>query len=171
MKEVIEEKIFDTLFLENKDGKNKEWFIKVTRYKNYSNMYYSYGLEGGKKVECNQIISIGKNIGKKNETSHYEQAILDAQSKWNKKRDLGYRNKNIKESEIIYPMLANDFHKHKSKMVFPCYAQPKLDGYRMIYNSSNKSCNSRQGKDFEIIKRTNMYKSLIEITDKILYSL
>jgi ATP-dependent DNA ligase len=51
--------------------------------------------------------------------------------------------------------------------VYPAYIQPKLDGYRMVYNSKTKYCNSRQGKEFQIIRETNLYKELIKINQDI----
>jgi DNA ligase-1 len=190
-------KIFDTLYGYDVNNKIKEWNIQVQDMITHSLMTYSYGYIDGKKVECNQIINKGKNIGKKNSTSHFEQAILNASSKWNKKKSEGYstdiniiQNKlltntsasknidkntvtninlednfeNIKQINIItFPMLANDYFKHKSKLCFPCVIQPKLDGYRMIYNPSNQSCNSRQGKPFDIIKKSNLFVELKQI--------
>lgn len=176
-------KIFDTLYGYDVNNKIKEWNIQVQNMNTHSLMIYSYGYIDGKKVECNQIINKGKNIGKKNSTSHFEQAILNATSKWNKKKSEGYStdlqiiknklNNNIKNHEnaivqktntntnsITFPMLANDYLKHKSKLSFPCFIQPKLDGYRMIYNPLTQNCNSRQGKPFDIIKQSNLYIEL-----------
>lgn len=178
-------KIFDTLYGYDINNKIKEWNIQVQNMNSHSLMIYSYGYIDGKKVECNQIINKGKNIGKKNSTSHFEQAILNATSKWNKKKSEGYstnlqiiknklkNNNNHSENKIIpqlhtntntniitFPMLANDYLKHKSKLSFPCFIQPKLDGYRMIYNPSTQICNSRQGKPFDIIKQSHLYTEL-----------
>jgi ATP-dependent DNA ligase len=180
-------KIFDTLYGCDVNNKIKEWKIQVQDLQSHSLMIYSYGYTDGKKVECNQIINKGKNIGKKNSTSHFQQAVLNAESKWNKKISEGYsidikhiENKltnscikdienlqiDVKCSSITFPMLANDYSKHKSKLKYPCFIQPKLDGYRMIYNPINQSCNSRQGKSFDIIKQTNLYKELQSINKK-----
>lgn len=119
---------------------------------------------------------------------------MDANSKWNKKRDEGYINnlnqltndkntndKNDKndindknntitndKNETIFPMLAQDYTKQKSKLKFPAYLQPKLDGYRMIFNSSTGNCTSRQGKEFDIIKNTKLYKELQSIKSNII---
>ena len=131
-----------------------------------------------------QTINTGKNIGKKNETTHYEQAISEAKSKWKKKSEQGYSttkitNNNTNETKITnntddakitnvenivtFPMLAQDYHKQKSKLSYPAYIQPKLDGYRMLYNSKTQYCNSRQGKEFGIIRQTDLYKELTKI--------
>ena len=61
-------------------------------------------------------------------------------------------------------MLAQDFNKHKKKVNYPCYIQPKLDGYRMIYNTSSNSITTRQGKDFIIVKETEiLYRELCSL--------
>jgi DNA ligase 1 len=180
-------KIFDTLYGCDVNNKIKEWKIQVQDLQSHSLMIYSYGYTDGKKVECNQIINKGKNIGKKNSTSHFQQAVLNAESKWNKKISEGYsidikhiENKltnscindienlqiDVKCISITFPMLANDYSKHKSKLKYPCFIQPKLDGYRMIYNPINQSCNSRQGKPFDIIKQTKLYNELQSINQK-----
>ena len=181
--ESIEIKTFRSLYGTDLKNKIKMWSIKVEKYKDHSVMKYQYGYIDGKQTECNQIVSQGKNIGKQNETTHFEQAISEAQSKWNKKKDSGYvidlkqlqktstkENCSIKveDQKIIYPMLAQDLNKHKQKLVFPAYIQPKLDGYRMIFNSKNMSCNSRQGKEFSIIKTTRLYKELQQISEEII---
>lgn len=199
---------FDTLYGIDKKGKYKKWDIYVQNFETYSEFVYSYGYIDGKQVVCKQKIEKGKNIGKKNETTHYEQAILEAKSKWNKKKDLeGYsitidsqneqknsmtKNDDIKQKnsmtkndgikqknsmtnkstqilhETIYPMLAHDYKKNINKLSYPCYIQPKLDGYRMIYNSYTKKCTSRQGKEFDIIKNTDLYKELLQLNENII---
>lgn len=50
------------------------------------------GQLGGKQIKHEEFISEGKNIGKSNETTPYEQACLQAQSDWLKKKDGGYKS-------------------------------------------------------------------------------
>jgi ATP-dependent DNA ligase len=155
----------------------KQWDIRVETNVNYSEIIIIHGGVDARKIETKIKIDKGKNIGKKNETSHYDQAIKDAQSKWNKKRDLeGYNNcillseLKINDStkpelkanlEIKFPMLAQDYFKHKNKVLYPCYVQPKIDGLRNIYNSISNQNISRQGKEFSIIKDSGkLYEEL-----------
>lgn len=168
---------FESLYDNNTNGKIKEWIIKVVNHQTYSTISCLYGYIDGKKNETIQTIKLGKNIGKSNETTHYQQAILEATSKWKHKCDQGYKTNNKTnnepkssetKSETVFPMLANDYHKHKSKLQYPCYIQPKLDGYRSVFNSRTKTCNSRQGKEFSIIKQTDLFKELSSITDNII---
>lgn len=152
----MDKKIFPTLYGKDKNGKIKEWKIHVENKGDYSDIVCLYGGLCDKKIESVRKIEKGKNKGKKNETTHYTQACSEAESKWKKKRDLELYiedlNKLEKEkSEDIYlPMLAQDFTKHKSKIKFPCYTQPKLDGYRAV--CINGRFYSRQGKEFEVMR-------------------
>jgi ATP-dependent DNA ligase len=163
-------KRFETLYGGDKSGNIKEWNMQVEDKGDHSIMVYSYGRLKGQKVECTVTIQSGKNKGKKNETTHFQQAVLDAESKWKKKRDTnGYftdlqavtatLNK-VQASEPL-PMLAQDFKKHNKKLIYPCYIQPKLDGYRMLFNPVTSKATSRTGKEYNILKTTQLYESLL----------
>jgi len=183
---MINSQVFETLFGYDVKGKMKSWSIIVTDNGDHSVIKTDFGYVNGKMTTSLQTINTGKNIGKKNETTHYEQAISEAKSKWKKKSEQGYStnatnnnatnnnatNNNATNTEndtdntniVTFPMLAQDYHKQKSKLVYPTYIQPKLDGYRMLYNSKTQYCNSRQGKEFGIIRQTDLYKELTKIT-------
>jgi hypothetical protein len=79
---------FDNLYGLDKSNKIKEWTIKVVDMNSHSLIIYTYGYLTGEKTECKITINNGKNKGEKNETTQYVQAILDAKSKWNKKKDV-----------------------------------------------------------------------------------
>jgi ATP-dependent DNA ligase len=167
---------FPKLFGSDVKGKQKEWNVVVIDNGDHSVVEIEYGYVSGKMTKSTKKITSGKNIGKRNETTHFEQAILEAQSKWKKKTEQEFSENDVKPTNItsenvldcenvVFPMLASDFQKFKHKITYPVYIQPKLDGYRMIFNSKNKSCNSRQGKSFDAIKRTSLYKELISIKE------
>lgn len=169
-------KTFPKLFGSDVKGKTKEWSVTVTDNGDHSVVEIVYGYVSGKMTTSTKKITSGKNIGKRNETTHFEQGILEAQSKWTKKTETGFSEGNnsvaISESDsdsvcetVVFPMLASDFQKFKHKVTYPAYIQPKLDGYRMIFNTENKSCNSRQGKSFDAVKRTSLYKELLNISE------
>lgn len=172
-----QEFLFEKLYGIDKSNRVKEWTIKVIDMNIYSNVIYTYGLLVGKKTECKLTINEGKNKGKKNETTHYQQAILEAKSKWNKKKDIDNYSTNIDEvkqnikmsinkGEIESskkPMLAQDFKKNENKVKFPCYIQPKLDGYRMVYDHILKTCLTRSGKMYNIILKTELFEELKKI--------
>lgn len=170
MSTCIETYKLEKLFGESKNKKTKEWEIWVERFQDYSEIVTSYGYEN--KVVQKRRIDKGKNIGKSNATSHFEQAVSEAKSKWNKKHDTEqYRTKasskeesSVSRVEPKLPMLAQDFGKHKNKVIYPCFVQPKLDGYRMIYDSSHKTITTRQGKDFDIVKKSGqLYDELCSL--------
>lgn len=155
------------LFSRDKNNKIKEWSIFVEHFDFYSIISCSYGYIDGKKTQSKTKIETGKNIGKKNETTHLQQAILEAKSKIEKKIKEGYTQKIINENKelsinnnILLPMLAQEYKKHKSKVKYPCYIQPKLDGYRMIYNPTDDTMRSRTGAEFDILKNSNIHNEL-----------
>jgi ATP-dependent DNA ligase len=96
-------------------------------------------------TKSDPTICIGKNIGKKNETSPKQQALLEAQSKYQKKLDRGYNKILTVEKKFFEPMLAHDFEKYE-KLLFtvPTFIQPKLDGVRCYLN--DKTLMTRSGK-------------------------
>ena len=94
-------------------------------------------------------IDKGKNIGKANETTPYEQAIAEAKAKHEKQRKSGYVDsvEAAQNGELdklieggIEPMLAFTFEKQGKKIKYPCYVQPKLDGIRCIAVVKDGKC-------------------------------
>lgn len=63
-----------------------------------------------------RIITAGKNIGKKNETTVFEQAVSEAERKYkNKIEKEGYSTDADNIKEKVYPMLANKFDPEAAK--------------------------------------------------------
>ena len=149
---------FNTLYSLSSTGKVKVWNIKVVKLSENINESYhwisSHGYQGGKQTEEISSEMYGKNLGKKNETSPVEQAILDATSKWQNKKDKNYSEEiptSIDDFENIRPMLAHRWDEKKHNIKYPCYVQPKLNGVRTIAtrtDSSNASFTSRGGKEY-----------------------
>jgi len=110
-----------------------------------------YGYVDGKKQVKSKPIK-GKNIGKANETTPYDQAIFDSKSKWNKKIDEGYVE-NIEDfgkSETVLPMLAHKYIERSHKVVWPAQAQPKLNGVRCVTRPKDDGVffQTRKGKEY-----------------------
>jgi ATP-dependent DNA ligase len=103
-------------------------------------MYGQLGTESPQRTA--DLVIEGKNPGKKNETSAFEQALKEAKSKWEKQKKKGYVEtqagalaQEVDEELVaggLFPMLAQSFSKHASKIKWPAYIQPKLDGIRCI---------------------------------------
>ena len=135
-------KALPILFKKSSQGKIEMWGVEVEIMGDGTcRVLSSYGEIGGKLQTTFDIIREGKNIGKKNETTVVQQAQAEALSKWEKKKKKGYVEslEAAQAGEVddlieggIEPMLAQSFDKHADKIVYPCLAQPKLDGIRCI---------------------------------------
>lgn len=141
---------FDILYSKSSTGKIIEWFIHVEEFSDHSDIITQTGQIDGIKTKHIKQIFTGKNIGKKNETTHFTQAIQEAQSKWTKRKETSFlKIDDFKTLDIeLKPMLAHKYHEYKHKLKFPVFIQPKLDGYRGIYNPSTNKFYTRTGKEF-----------------------
>lgn len=71
-------------------GKTKMWSIRVLERDNAGVIETTHGYVDGKKQVNEKVISVGKNIGKKNETTPLQQAVSEAKASWIKKKESGY---------------------------------------------------------------------------------
>lgn len=144
-------KIFPILFKKtSKKNAIQYWKISVEHKLSDSIVKTEYGQVGTlSPQETHDLVSFGKNIGKSNETTRQQQAELEALYKWEKQKKKGYVEKidDAASGKIdalitggILPMLAQSYDKHSSKIKFPCYVQPKLDGHRCIAIIQNSKC-------------------------------
>jgi ATP-dependent DNA ligase len=146
---------FPVLYGKDKSGKIKVWRASV--HENPDGTAYSlieYGQLDGKMQTARRDVLQGKNIGKKNETSAYDQCLSETQRKWLDKRDKeNYSEKHEqeeKEDKPLLPMLAQQV----KKLAFPCYVQPKIDGLRcLMYHKDGKVvAQSRTGAFFTTVE-------------------
>jgi hypothetical protein len=73
-------------------GKCKVWRIEVHETaEGHGLIRVEYGYEDGKKTVNEKVVDKGKNIGKKNETTPVQQAVVEARATWSKKKDAGYK--------------------------------------------------------------------------------
>ena len=130
-------------------GKTMLWTIKVVPIGPHGMIITKRGYKDGKMQISETMITEGKNIGKKNETTPYQQAISEAKTAWMKKCESGYapvedaaaedepveqpvsRSKGI-DASVPLPMLAHDYNKRGKSIQFPCFVQRKLDGTRCV---------------------------------------
>ena len=126
------------LYSLNTNGSIQQWIISVDG----CTIIKEYGQVGGKIQTTEDTVRSGKSIGRSNETSCEEQATAEAKAQWEKKLKSGYvkTKKEAEEGTVdsdfvaggVEPMLAHKFRDHESKIEYPCYSQPKLDGIRCI---------------------------------------
>jgi DNA ligase-1 len=153
-------KTFPTLYKKTSTGAVQYWTICVIK-KNLEDsvlglaepfglIRIEYGQLGtDSPQQTSDIVSAGKNHGKKNATTAFEQAQAEAEAKWKKQLKKGYVGSVIdaEDSKLddiieggILPMLAHTFEKQGHKIKYPCYFQPKLDGLRMIAILKDGKC-------------------------------
>lgn len=153
-------KSFPTLYKKNSNGSLQFWEIQVKSANevgaDLSSAYSAgiiltrFGQLGTDSPQTAQdTVTEGKNTGKANATTAYEQACREAQSKWEKQKKKGYvETKEAAEADEvddvieggIAPMLAHKFKDHEAKIKYPCYVQPKLDGMRCIAILKDGKC-------------------------------
>ena len=149
-------------------GRTKTWTgyayentDKTAGYKTFA------GLKDGKLAESEKKIKVGKHLGKSNETSPYEQAILELTSKATKKKDQeGYAED---EKGLVIPrlpMLAKNLKDRKEKIEYSVYCQAKLDGIRVFAEKINGDTiryTSRKGKPITTLNHITPH--LLEIME------
>src|SRR3990167_6649593 len=125
-------KKFPTLYKLTSAGKTQFWTISVSEAPSRTCDFYTidteFGQVGGKSQSSSDLITNGKNIGKANETTPYEQALADMKSKWESKIKKGYvedlKKAKLGKTDIIgggFPMLAHKFSEHGHKIKYPPY--------------------------------------------------
>lgn len=128
---------FPTLFKKTATGAIQMWAVQVE----HDTIITHFGHHKGQRQTTKDVIKSGKSIGKKNETDVEEQALKEAQSRWEKKKKSGYVEsladaKADKVDEIIeggvVPMLAKVYEDYAEVIKYPVFMQPKLDGARML---------------------------------------
>ena len=83
------QKTFPVLYGISKTDKKKQWAISVKLNPDKTaTIETQNGYVDGKMNVSHRIITTGKNIGKKNETTVFEQAVSEAERKYKDKIDL-----------------------------------------------------------------------------------
>ena len=152
---------FPILHGEATTGKTKVWSIRVIENEGCGIIETIHGYLGGLMQTNQKTITTGKNIGKKNATTAFQQAVSESKSAWIKKKEMGYselvteKNSNDVSGVVVstteeplentlmgkciddtlpFPMLAHEYTKRGKTDIFKkgCYVQPKLDGTRCL---------------------------------------
>lgn len=147
---------FPTLYHKTKLGATVQWTVWTE-----GNLIMSeHGQIGGKQMASSKKAE-GKNLGRSNETSPEDQAVLEAQAMHKNRLDRKYSLTVEKAQECrMLPMLAGDFQKQKHKLSYPVYVQPKLDGFRCLA--------FREGDDITLISRSGKTFNLPHIEKALL---
>lgn len=94
-------KKFETLYARNSDGNINQWLISVETLRDTTCLtHIEEGVLDGKLTETVRATKTGKNLGKMNESSPYQQACSEAESRWTKKKKQGY--KSLKDLNIKF---------------------------------------------------------------------
>jgi DNA ligase-1 len=141
-------KQFPTLFKRAHTGKIQQWTMIVNE-----NTYYTIaGQVGGKLTQTRPSTAEPKNTGKKNETSASDQALSEAQSKYDFKLEHGYTTniKAVDSTGYQEPMRAKDFRDYKEVVKYPVFVDDKLNGIRCWTVKNDPR--SRTNKPFNTLK-------------------
>jgi ATP-dependent DNA ligase len=176
---------FPILYKKRKDGKFQVYSISVVEENGFPVILSSSWQDGMKDTSMitdRNVIYEGKNLGKKNETTAYEQAILEAESDHKNKVKKGYRLSKDEE-RIVQPMLAKTYDKEtlisymkknfKKGDETRFVLQPKLDGCRallhVVRNEDDYTVNiySRQTTSFNVQCRDilSAFRNYISVND------
>lgn len=145
---------FPTLYKRAANGKTLAWTVQVEDRGTVAAVVTLYGEVGGAIQESVDLISEGKNLGKKNETTYWQQAVSEASARWTRQRDRKRYSESLDEidhKKQNAPMLAQSYDKHAHKIDWrlPVIVQPKLDGFRCLATkdrSGRVSLRTREGK-------------------------
>ena len=163
------------LYGHSKNGKTKKWTIRVvSNTDGTATMITHNGYIDGKMAKSERLVKTGKNLGRSNATTAYEQAVFEAEKKHQDKKDKeGYSEQQDQISTPVYPMLAQKYDEMKNRkqgIVFPCFVQPKLDGYRCMVHRNGETVifKSRVGKQFKTMEhlRQSVLKFYQELEKK-----
>lgn len=172
-------KTFPTLYKQTNTGKVQQWLVSVRG----NSVATEFGQVDGKKQTVVDIVRAGKNIGRSNETTPAEQALLQAQQEFDGKLKEGYvedaevaaRVKNTRAA--VEPMLAFPIEKKEKYVLFPAIAQPKLDGLRClaVITDGKARLFSRTQKEYTTVPHIVaelefLYKGMTLVIDGELYS-
>ena len=157
--------IHNTIYAPNRDKSVQQWSV----YVDGNIVIVEYGKLNG-KLQTKKTVCESKNVGRSNETTPEEQAVLEAESKYRDQIRKGYVENvgDIQSStDKSRVMLAQDASKKPHFVKYPCHIQPKLDGNRMLVTFDEYGepiFNSRGAKVYPSHK--HLVKQLKHLKDK-----
>lgn len=164
-------KTYNKLYSKTSKGKINVWDIKVVSNNNESKICTYTGQQDGKITEYIKKVTKGKNIGKKNETTHFEQACMQAQSMWEKKvKKNGYRESiaELDAAKRLMPMCAQYFRDREKYIDYDnACCQPKLDGLRGVLCLKDSTIYSKNGLIFNNLEHILEQVASLNLPDNI----
>ncbi len=138
-----------TLYGVDKNGGAKVWKV----WTDGADLIVEHGKVNGKQQQKITTCK-GKNLGKTNETSDSDQAVLEAESKYRKQLDKYYKP-TLEEAQVATTegvMLAHDYLKQGHRINETFWASRKLDGLRLKseYLNGEVILHSRGGKTYPV---------------------
>ena len=142
-------------------GAIQQW-KQETNPENSSQYRTISGQVNGKLVTSEWKQAKAKNEGKANATTPEEQALLEIESNYKNKLSRDYHKdiNKIDKPKIFKPMLARGYT--DTKLNFPVFSQPKLDGIRCI--ATKDGLFSRNGKP--ILSCPHIHKELLPLFEE-----
>lgn len=133
-------KDFPTLYNVSSSGKITQWTISVQFGPGpigdrEVEIVRTSGYVGGKLTDAVKKVKTGKNIGRSNETTPWEQALAEAASTYQKQLERMYTPEMPNLDTYVspeFPMLAHRFQDRKHNIKYPAFVQPKLNGVRCL---------------------------------------
>ena len=157
------------LFGVSRVGKVKQWQPKVELHENQTaSIIIESGYVGGKIRSSPKLVSKGKNIGKSNETTPFEQAVSQIESQWTAKRFENYEPEMMDPDNYIPRLMLPQLAKGvgKGKIVYPAYIQPKLNGicnlaelYQSNFRDDRIIHHTRGGHTFDTLEHLDKWIS------------
>lgn len=152
--------IFQPLYKYDSKRRVRVWQISV----DLDEVIMQSGLKDG-KLTTKRYTASPKNVGKVNETSGSEQALKEAQARWEKQiRQDDYAEDVGDSGHQLRPMLAHDYLKVPYRASFPCYGQAKLDGVRGLayLEDGDVKIMTRKGEFYKVTTQMrNQIRALI----------
>jgi ATP-dependent DNA ligase len=156
-------KTFPPIYSLDKSKRTRIWQIEVAD----DSFRTIEGLIDGKQTVSKFTKCLPKNKGKANYRNGFEQAIAEAESKWQKKLE---QNGSLDQHNIVQkffePMLAKKYQDEKHKIVYPVIVQPKLDGGRCIIYLKDGKPYAQTRKGEEIVSIPHILDELKDVLEE-----
>lgn len=158
-----------TLYIHDSNGKERQWSVHTEG----AEVVVRYG-QVGKKITEKRTTAKAKNLGKSNETTPEQQAVLEAESKHRQQIEREDYNENIHlAGKQLRPMLARDYRKvgHQVDWADQIWmVQPKLNGLRLVYGERHADvlpCEllTRKGEVYQVPHIEDLSARLLGILD------